>query len=168
MHIIVDIDGTLANNGQRAAESMCPKTGKLIRKKFFESKSIMGDKPYLGVISHLWQKYLMGFSLVFSTGRSGNTRKITEDWLEKYINFGMTPFRLYMNEHNMKSVNAKIHSLSMMHNDILGFNPVCAIDDCFECLEMYYKQGIGIAHPQFFDQTVRRYVNDKDVKESIS
>lgn len=89
--ILVDIDGTVANIGDRI---------KYLKQKpkdyisFY--KSSFDDEPILEIIDLVQGLYLQGNNIVFCTGRIEDIREITENWINKNFPIDFFKYNLIM------------------------------------------------------------------------
>jgi len=134
--IIVDIDGTLADNEHRRhfVEGV-PRS-----KRDFKSFNAMMHKdavckPVATIINLLSRM----FSILLVSGRGEEYRRITEKWLKRnFIKYDM----LYMRpaKDNRPDTMIKLEILEQIKQE--GYAPHLAIDDRNRCVKMWRDAGI--------------------------
>ena len=86
-YVIVDIDGTIADNTERQNEFLVGKD-KISQKDwdgFFDDVATSNDKPYHDIIQLVRTMIGEGYKIVFCTGRPEKNRYITNLWISKYL-----------------------------------------------------------------------------------
>ncbi len=138
MIFVFDIDGTLADILHRLH---------FIQEKpanwpaFFAASA--DDKPIWEVIAIARALAKAGNTLVMSTGRSADIRKITEDWLRKY----RIPFHdVYMR--NVGDHREDNIVKSELYDQILDHYNISKVDGVFEdrqqVVDMYRERGVRV------------------------
>lgn len=138
--IIVDIDGTLADNSHR--RRFVDKDYGCKGPKDFKSfnAAMMGDtvcKPVVTIMNCLRNR---DFAVLLVTGRGEEYRVRTETWLK--ANFVTSHTKLYMRpaKDNRPDVEIKLEILEQIKAD--GYAPHFAIDDRNRCVQMWRNAGI--------------------------
>ena len=133
MAIIVDIDGTLADNRHRLP---------LIRKLpqdwsgFYDA---LGEDKLIKPIADIVKDLCRSNHIVLLTGRPENYRRPTEQWLG--VNF--IPFNaLYMRAVNDLRPDYIVKSEMLERIKADGYNPTLAIDDRPEVAHMFLQRGL--------------------------
>ena len=138
--ILVDIDGTIANNQHR---QIYLKDNSKDWDKFFISMA--KDKPILeniNVISRLRQS---GHKVIITTGRPIKYEVFTIKWLDKHI--GKNNYELYQRKQNdfRSSLILKKEFLHLIQE----LNEIVAIfEDQIEIIEMYKNEGYLCINPK--------------------
>lgn len=130
--IIVDIDGTIADNSHRSN---------------FDYSKVKFDKPITEIINLVYGCYLSCHKIIFLTGREmvGNCRNDTINWLDKHIN---TPLNNHI-DYQLLMRNVGDHRAGDIVKEELfwkhianKYNVVLAIDDMPKIIRMW--QSIGV------------------------
>lgn len=138
MDIIVDIDGTVADLQHRLHFIQGEKKN---WDAFFDACGKDAPiKPVCELIGHLIEG---GATIIFASGRSDRVREATLAWLERF-NPTMQPyaFNLYMRkdgDHRPDHL-VKREMLARIRKD--GFNPMLAIDDRKQVVDMWRAEGL--------------------------
>lgn len=138
--IIVDIDGTLANNDHRRRfvdkEYGCKGTRDF---KSFNA-AMMGDTVCQPVVTIMNCLRARDFAVLLVTGRGEEYRVRTEAWLKAHAVWSVT--RLYMRPagDNRPDVEIKLEILEQIKAD--GYAPHFAIDDRNRCVKMWRDAGL--------------------------
>ena len=132
--IIVDIDGTIADNSHRAVYLEGTKKD---WNGFFGNMIL--DLPIMPVIHLIEKLQIHGFKLLFCTGRPEAYRTITKSWL---LQHDLDPLHLYMRKDKDFRADHVIKSeiLDQIYED--GFLPLLAIDDRHTVVDMWRQRGL--------------------------
>lgn len=137
MHdVIVDIDGTIADNSHRVRHiRKSPKDWKSYE------KGVMEDEPHFDIIYILESLKASGSKLVLCTGRMENERDDTINWLRMhYLDFLFD--KLYMrplNDYRSDDV-VKKELLDQIRKD--GYNPTIVFEDRQRVVDMWRTEGL--------------------------
>lgn len=137
MHdVIVDIDGTIADNSHRVHHiRKSPKDWKSYE------KGVMEDEPHFDIIYILESLKARGSKLVLCTGRMENERDDTINWLRMhYLDFLFD--KLYMrplNDYRSDDV-VKKELLDQIRKD--GYNPTIVFEDRQRVVDMWRTEGL--------------------------
>jgi len=136
--IVVDIDGTISSCEHRLHYvTTKPKNWKA----FYAGME--HDLPIQPVIDAIYSMYIIGYDVVFCTGRPEEYRKITKEWIVKNTIF-VADDNLYMrpSKDNRADNIVKEELLDKIIAD--GYNPVIAFEDRGRVIEMYRRRGLYV------------------------
>ena len=135
--IIFDVDGTLANVEHRI---------KFVRAKpknwpAFD-RAMVHDTPNHDIIWVLKSFHASGARILIASGRSDKDEDVTRNWLDNVADIKGLYKRLYMRprKDNRSDDIIKSEILDQMIKD--GFNPVMAVDDRNQVVDMWRRRGI--------------------------
>lgn len=151
--IIIDLDGTLVDNGVRALNHLGRRRENLndpqIRwDEFFES-SLEYDKP------HKWCQEICesfvndGYHIIFLTGRmeTESTKRVTEQWLLTYCSQHVMENSTLIMRPNKDFRFNQVVKMELMGTKILPYYDVLfAIDDMKKNIDMFRNFGITALH----------------------
>lgn len=133
--LIVDIDGTVANNHHRAIHvRQKPKNWKL----YHQTTHL--DLPFHDIIEMVKHLTKDDIELVFCSGRSEDEREVTEKWLREVGTFHewkalfMRPSKDYRDDSIIKS--------ELLDQILVTWNVWMAIDDRDRVVNMWRERGI--------------------------
>lgn len=132
--ILVDIDGTIADNRHR------DHLAKTDWAKFVEFNTVIRDKPITSVVE-LVRTLSLQYSVIMVTAREESDRPVSKAWLANHD----IPFqRLYMRPigDERRAHDFKESVLHSLQKD--GFEVHLAIEDNKYCVDMYRKNGIQV------------------------
>jgi hypothetical protein len=137
--VIVDIDGTLADNSHRQhhlnhGDYDCVKNDWAA---FFAG--IPDDKPITPVVEVVDALRLAGWPIVLATGRSETNRAATQAWLEKH---GIVYDELYMRAADCYRQDAIVKSEMLDRILADGWDPLLVIDDRQSVVDMWRSRGL--------------------------
>jgi predicted secreted acid phosphatase len=134
--IIVDLDGTLCDNGHRRhVYEQEPKDWKLINEL---SKYDLVNDWCLEIVNLF---ALNGYKIIFLTGRSAHSWDVTEDWLNRNVGHGVD-WQLMMRPKNDHRLDTVVKS-EIFFRDILPMYDVkFAIDDRKPVVDMWRSIGV--------------------------
>lgn len=128
--IIYDLDGTLAINDHRSP---------------YDLEKLSGDAPNKMVIEHLWAMQSQGYKIITCSGREGGTkdeplkyRVSTLEWLREQ---GISTDAHYQRNQGDSRKDA-IVKRELLTEIALEYNPVLAVDDRTQVVEMWRSVGI--------------------------
>ena len=155
IHIIVDLDGTICNNSERA-KTLDVKSA-ISWKKFFEKcESDQPIEPILNWIQLLGE--ICNIDII--TGRPDYVRKQTIAWLKTHnIRFDTLWMRKYSD--TMKSSEYKAIKLKQLTELFPNDQFVLAFEDDEQCIEMYKEFGLTVIDPKPF-------TSNRDVGSDLS
>ena len=137
MIYIFDIDGTLADLSHRLHHiQKTPKdwTG------FFANCE--GDSPILEIVEIAKNLAWAGHTVVYSTGRTEDTRKLTEDWMDKY---GLPDAEMFMRKTgDHREDNIVKSELLDSIIDIFGKDIAGVFEDRQQVVDMYRARGLRV------------------------
>lgn len=133
MSIIVDIDGTIADNQHR--QSVLEFSPKNWDTFFSECVNDLPIEPIVGIIQILSSYH----SILFVTGRNEKYRIITEAWLHKHE----IPFEeLYMRPNGDYRCDHEMKEFLLINEIRKQYNPKLAIDDRQSVVDMWRRNGL--------------------------
>ena len=147
MQIIFDIDGTLANIEHRKHwVASKPKNWKAF------NLAMSADTANTDVVWMLKSFYTSGATILVASGRSDDDRTVTQNWLDNVAGIKGMYQKLYMRpSQDYRSDNiVKSEILDQMYQD--GYNPVLAVDDRQQVVDMWRSRGLRclqVAHGDF-------------------
>ncbi|MCK5639714.1 MAG: hypothetical protein KAJ19_02915 [Gammaproteobacteria bacterium] len=132
--VIVDIDGTIANNNHRRHFVESEKKDWKAFNAFMHD-----DVPHNHVVAVLHS--LMGKNMagILATGRGEEHRELTEEWLEKW-NIGYDKLYMRPAKDYRSDVIIKGELLEQIKGD--GFVPYLCLDDRNSVVEMWREAGV--------------------------
>lgn len=149
--VIIDLDGTLVNNGiriqnnlQRRRENL---TNPQIRWDEFFEKTMEYDMPNLWCVEIVNAFNKQGYKILFLTGRMGTetTKTATQRWLNMYVNPDID-YELIMRPEDDYRKNEQV-KLDIMLNKIMPmYDVLFAIDDMKGNIDMFRNLGIAALH----------------------
>jgi hypothetical protein len=134
--IIVDIDGTLADNSHRKDLA--------IQKNFEEFTRQSGaDEPFQWALDIVNMGLSKGWTILLVTGRSDKFASLTTLWLQEKCGFtGDTDFRLFMRKEGDNREDTIIKA-EVFENEIKdNFEVLFAMDDRTRIVKMWRSKGI--------------------------
>ena len=135
--IIVDVDGTVANNEHRT--HMLEETPKNWQKFFDASVDDTPIEPVKFIVNTLFHHSNLPIMIV--TARDENHRELTEDWLEKHgIEYNQYYCRCADDRREDYVIKREI--LEQIRAD--GFEPVMAFEDRKQVKRMFESEGIFV------------------------
>lgn len=136
-HIIVDVDGTLADASHRK-HHIKPTDGK--RKDYKSFYAAVGDdSPIHPVINLVRSLHTAGNTILITSGRPEGTRVATVDWLHAHA----IPFHeLFMRGHDDFRPDFVVKREILNDMRLAGFRPTIAIDDRDQVVRMWREEGI--------------------------
>jgi phosphoglycolate phosphatase-like HAD superfamily hydrolase len=139
--VIVDIDGTIADNAHRQYFLNIMKDWDSYR------ELAINDGVHEDVIVVLKALKAIGCKLVLCTGRMERERTMTVDWLRKHDLFKLFSV-LYMRKENdhREDYIVKKELLGQMRRD--GYNPLMVFDDRDSVVKMWREAGLRCFQPQ--------------------
>lgn len=135
--IIVDYDGTLANNDHRQHLL------KVHPRKWDEYKPLAYlDTPHLDIIWLVKMLKKSGCSIVIATAREESEREISEAWLKNVAYMHEIYDKMYMRETGDTRDDSviKLEMLEQIRND--GYDPFMVIDDRNRAVEAWRSAGL--------------------------
>jgi hypothetical protein len=147
MHIIIDIDGTIANNRHRAHWVEGPAKN---WDEFFSVNLVMKDTLIPGVQRILEQLQELKYELIFVTGRHEPLRDATGRWLHEQLGFDATDENLIMRPQGnmLTAVDFKREQVLKIKRDrALHGRGFVFIDDDPSTLPMYAEHGLALKAP---------------------
>lgn len=135
--IIVDVDGTIANRGDRGP---------------FEWAKVGVDTPRQFVIDTISSyQQTSGAQIIFLSGRDSVCRHETLTWIAKHFNFEFDDIMLYMREERDMRKDTDIKEELFWEHIADNYNVVAAFDDRPCIVRLWYKLGIpnvmSVANP---------------------
>lgn len=125
--IIVDIDGTLAEKGDR---------------DIYDGSKVYLDKPIVAVVELVKAFRKNDTKIIVVSGRDEKYRDVTHDWLVKHV-FEDEDFALFMRKENDKRRDSIVKSEIFNTFINQNYNVVAAVDDRLQVLEQCWsKHGI--------------------------
>lgn len=152
--IIIDLDGTLVDNGHRAIEHLDRRKKNLrnsqIRWDEFFAKTIELDKPNRWCMEIVNSFSEAEYHIIFMTGRMDSeiSGSATREWLKKYLFLYPDEelFSLYMRPNDDFRYNHLV-KLDLLNNHILPkYDILFAIDDMENNIKMFRELGITALH----------------------
>lgn len=137
--VICDIDGTAAQIDHRIHFVRVPEGQKKDWKSFLHPDNLVQDLP------NLWCKELVNSLsernvIVFCSGRSDNTRKVTQEWLDKN---GFKNDWLFMRHRNDHRTDYIVKEILLDFEIKTRFNNIkFSIDDRQQVVDMWRNRGI--------------------------
>lgn len=125
--VIVDIDGTVAQMSGRSP---------------YDWKRVGEDTPVENVLSGVHAMAASGYKILFTSGRDGSCREVTEAWLDH--NYSRHGWELLMREANDNRpdwiVKAEIFDTKIRD----FYNVRCVFDDRDQVVHMWRKMGLTV------------------------
>lgn len=137
MQVIFDIDGTLANiDHRRHWVTSKPKNWPAF------SAAMANDVPNTDVVWMLKSFYTSGATILVASGRNEDDRITTVTWLDNVAGIKGMYAKLYMRtSKDYRADNiVKSEILDQMYAD--GFNPILAVDDRQQVVDMWRNRGL--------------------------
>jgi uncharacterized HAD superfamily protein len=132
MSIIVDIDGTIADNTHR--QHFLETEPKNWEQFFLESHGDLLIEPVAEIVRALEKQYC----ILIVTGRSERYRELTKLWLKKYdIEYS----KLYMRAEGEYRLDHEIKE-EILIEIRKTYNPILAIDDRQSVVDMWRRNGL--------------------------
>lgn len=141
--VIIDLDGTLANNIHRVH----------FVNKYDVTTIKDWDSFYAGIpkdYPNPWCKELVkmywqnGYEIIFVTGRPEKFRKQTEAWLLEHVSFYPKSYLLFMRENNCYAKDYKIKKKIYEQNIEGKYQVDFVLEDRKSVVDMYRKLGITV------------------------
>ena len=151
MILILDIDDTLADPGDRARFVDKDNPTQEDWDKFFDLDEMAKDTPIVEAQVALENILPFVEDLYFLTGRPERTRSITEDWLYMHYGFDTQNFaNLYMRTDDDRASSTEFKKKILERNIIpeTKDNTLIMIDDSEKILKMFKEFGIPIKAPE--------------------
>lgn len=127
MAVLVDLDGTVAEKGDRSP---------------FDWDKVDQDMPIKIVIDIVNGLYASGYEVIFMSGRDNVCRTKTRNWLAQYVGEWTRKANLYMRKQGDQRRDS-IAKAEMFWDNVVGkFNVVAALDDRKQVLELWTNMGI--------------------------
>lgn len=149
--IIIDLDGTLVNNGARALTTANARAKDLNNSQsrwdeFFE-KTIEFDGQNLWCMEIVNHFNKAGYKIIFLTGRMAtkSTEKATRNWLNMYVNPAVN-YELIMRADRDFRRNEEIKLDLLMSKIIPVYDVLFAVDDMKKNIDMLRGLGIPALH----------------------
>ena len=149
--VIIDLDGTLVNNGLRVQNNLQRRrenlTNPQIRWDEFFDKTMEYDLPNLWGIEMVNAFNKQGYKILFLTGRMATekTKTATQQWLNMYVNPDVD-YELIMREEKDYRRNEQT-KLDIMLNKIMPmYDVLFAVDDARGNVDMFRNLGIPALH----------------------
>lgn len=137
MDVIFDIDGTLANiEHRRHWVASKPKNWPAF------NAAMSADLPNIEIVWMLKSFYTSGATIIVASGRSEDDREVTKNWLDNCAGIKNMYKKLYMRPSNDYRPDNIIKSeiLDKIYHD--GFNPIIAVDDRQQVVDMWRDRGL--------------------------
>jgi hypothetical protein len=123
--IIVDIDGTVADKGNRLA---------------FHWHKVGEDLPKIGIIKLVKILKSSGYEVIFVSGRDSICRNETLEWICKYFEWKVNDFQLFMRKHNDQRKDSIIKREIFEEHITNKCFVEYVIDDRDQVVEMWRKE----------------------------
>lgn len=149
--ILIDLDGTLVNNEQRALAHLNRRKKNLnsteIRWDEFFEKTIEFDQPNQWCMEIVENFSKAGYKIVFLTGRmdTKTTGEATRKWLQMYLNPNIS-YELIMRKEDDFRKNHQIKLELLMNYILPKYDILFSIDDILANVEMFRTLGIPSMH----------------------
>lgn len=147
--IVVDLDGTLADNSHRIIHIKDPSG---VVKKDWETyrHKAPEDKPFRWCVEIMQAMFVMGYTIIFLTGRNESERETAVNWLRQHVPFVFTAKdgpKLLMRPDGDFRQDAIVKS-EIYDQHIEGkYDVVMAFDDRRPCVEMFRGRGVTCLQP---------------------
>lgn len=165
MHIVIDIDGTVADNKHRAHYLM--KGNPKDWDSFLKPDLVLKDTPFPGVREALERFQELKYEIIFVTGRDEKLRDTTMRWLYEHMGFDANENNLYM-----RTVGNMMNAAAYKREQIMAIKRdrhiqgrgFLFIDDDPSALEMYAEHGVTLYAPFCWDTmfVVKKDMEDDD------
>ena len=147
--IIIDLDGTLVNNNQRALASYLPMPEGADPIKHWEPffEESLFDMPNEWCMEILAAMSIQEYKVIFLTGRSATDRTIasTQKWLDVNIDKSVK-YELYMRPVDDERVDNEVKRDIITSSIVPYYNVLFAIDDKRSNVDMFEAMGIKCLH----------------------
>jgi predicted kinase len=126
--IIVDLDGTVAKMAGRSP---------------YDWARVGEDSPVQDVLAMVRSMNMSGYKVLFTSGRDGSCREITEAWIEKHASVRGWELLMRKAKDNRPDwiVKAEIFDKYIRDN----YNVRCVFDDRDQVVRMWRKMGLTVA-----------------------
>tara|TARA_Y100000590_G_C15412746_1_gene898204 strand:- start:212 stop:664 length:453 start_codon:yes stop_codon:yes gene_type:complete len=131
--IVCDIDGTISDRRHRLKHL----EGRKDWEAFF--KEMHKDPPIRKVVNEIERYAEEEKNIIFVTGRPEEYRKITEEWINKYLT--LTSFTLLMRETKNYESDLSLKK-RILKNSLLDLNILKVYDDREELIQMWREAGL--------------------------
>lgn len=148
MFVVIDIDGTIADNRHRAH---FVEGGQRDWDSFFRADLVTKDKLIPGVQRVLEKFQELKYELIFVTGRHEPLRDTTMRWLHEKLGVDATDENLLMRPHGnmMNAVAYKREQVMLLKRErYLTGRGFLFIDDDTKVLPMYAEHGVTLKAPE--------------------
>ena len=139
--VMVDVDGTLANNEHRQHFlDVKPKDWKNFKYNAFY------DPPYPDIVWLVKTLHAAGHTILIVTARTEDEREVTTQWLHEKADLEGIYTKMYMREDGDYRDDTIIKSelLDQIRKD--GYDPTIVIDDRNRVVKMWRERGITCLH----------------------
>lgn len=151
MIVVLDIDGTIANNDHRS-HYVERKEGDETPKdweSFLQPHLVAKDTVVEGVATSVKHFQRLGYRIVFLTGRNEGLRKTTDAWIKEHLELDITEEQLIMRAagNMMKPTEYKREQLIQLKSDYPNESFVFVDDDKF-MWNVYAEFGVVLRAPE--------------------
>ncbi len=132
--VIVDLDGTLADRGDRSP---------------YAHAGFVNDAPFPDVVRLVQSLAAAGNAIVIASGRAERTRQESLEWLDRYLAVPLSGFYLRAEEDNRPDAVVKSEMLAEIQES--GFRVWLVIDDRDQTVHMWRQHGLTVAQIAYGD-----------------
>lgn len=144
--VLVDVDGTLANNDHRQHYlRIKPRNWKAFKKLAFD------DPPYQDIVNLVKVLHQVGNKILIVTARSEDEREVTARWLKEKAGLDGIYDRMYMREEGDYRDDGIVKGeiLGALRGD--GYDPWLVLDDRDRVVKMWREAGLRCLQVQYGD-----------------
>jgi hypothetical protein len=128
--VLVDLDGTLADMGDRRGP--------------FEWDKVDQDAPHQDIVDLVNTLRDAGAEIVFVSGRDGRARERTRIWLRRYLGDWTVEARLYMRAEGDFRKDSVVKSEIYEHSIRDAYNVWMVLDDRQQVVDMWRQRGLRV------------------------